>query len=1357
METVNSNFQAIPILPRIAAALMLMWPAVAGAVQLQTVALPAGCGWTNDVDGPVLEKELVFERDEADSPTWTSTNVFAIYVAEESKPVFIKANKVHYNQITHVFTLDAVDSISEHAPLLAHLAAVAGQLDNPDGKKKRSNDFLCNSVTGCNAHPTITTGTDGSAKLNVTLTLGAGAYTAHFPYNVSISYDAGSVQVSSDVVVASQSELTGVGKVAISYTKGCSGCNQGPAGARQGSYSLIPTADKATITADGGLWIPGTLENEASLEWGYLPASNDYAHQLLGLFESGTMVVAGSLVPGTAQSSPEHLASALHLTGCRNQAGVLVAERPGSQAYANGEGDYAGMNLRCPAVPVMQAVSRLGGAETDFYSLTSHSKYVVRAGGVSGRHNAVDTGNPLVVPVYGYDCKFSSFGLAFLDNSNTDAFTGRLLPSRVTGTLYVPEPSDITIPFEKLNFNCVGGVTEFTPPASYVGDSLLAWGMEFAASRIRFKEGPGAECGTGDARLFVSLKARASFVPQMLFTELGFEKLGPLSRPMDDMSRPGRFPLPLQFTLPGPNGTFFEMTACEGAYLNHLPAGATDGGYFNLAATVNVPFFEDLPVHLHASARPLGAGTDPAVLYLMGGWPNNGFRDGDGGHFFNREIADSGNTGVPAAAASLIAYRTAGQDGADGPYLPRALQTWIGGTNFNLPLRWNATRHIFEGVDPVTQSLSVIKQADCRVTFITPEDTEIKFGKEYTLIPRISLANMAFDALADGLGVNDSLEDALGAVAGQLADGVNALKRVSSEQAETFMGAALEQELGGTAFDDMLGAMQLAGAGGNVQDVLDVVDSQLSTVGVGGAMTQKLFGAVGLKEEGTPAVLATSASDIREGLTAIQGLVEENGGLLNSEVTRSLLQSLVGAFAPEFADAFDSAEFSGVFGDSQAALEQIADALRIVKDRLQEIETAMDGGEFSQELKDLATDARPDIVAAWNAARLRIRQRVEQTMARGGGLGDFTDAEWRRIILRELMDAAVTTTDYTGRVQGVMRQRVSMAESAWRQVLDDLLGQFNGMLVKIITRSMPGFDSAFTDALEGLMATASVDGYAHMRSDSLAELRVNTNLKVTMGKDMTFSGYFLVRDMRVTSPAAGGSPPADYYLVEAGTEKMPLDWTGLGKDVKGTIRIKLAFDENEDFIGFGGGVELAGKMQNGGCTINKIAGSFMASTLEQYVSAAADMDMGSTGLKGGFFAGRTRTLEPLLMIDPFVADFLGQPSPTFTGFFQYAEGRIPLVDYSCAFKVSAGLGVGFFAFLEGPTLGGRIHAEVKGEALCTLSVKGDVDMVGSVTPDGFSYRGKGRIRGKAGWCPCCVRFRKSVSFECINQRWDADY
>jgi hypothetical protein len=100
---------------------------------------------------------------------------------------------------------------------------------------------------------------------------------------------------------------------------------------------------------------------------------------------------------------------------------------------------------------------------------------------------------------------------------------------------------------------------------------------------------------------------------------------------------------------------------------------------------------------------------------------------------------------------------------------------------------------------------------------------------------------------------------------------------------------------------------------------------------------------------------------------------------------------------------------------------------------------------------------------------------------------------------------------------------------------------------------------------------------------------------------------------------------------------------------------------------------------------------------------------------------------------------------------------MPLLSYGCAFNVSAGLGAGLFAFLEGPTIGGRIHAEVKGEALCTLTVKGEVDLLGAASPDGIRFRGKGKLKGKAGWCPCCVKFRKTVTFSYHNQEWSADY
>jgi hypothetical protein len=587
---------------------------------------------------------------------------------------------------------------------------------------------------------------------------------------------------------------------------------------------------------------------------------------------------------------------------------------------------------------------------------------------------------------------------------------------------------------------------------------------------------------------------------------------------------------------------------------------------------------------------------------------------------------------------------------------------------------------------------------------------------------------------------------------------VDALKRLSSDQSEAFMGSALDAALGGAAFDALYNALRAAEG---EAAVLAVVDRHLSTAGNGGAMTRQLFNAVGITGA-VPGVMTSSASDIQKALDAIDGLTAD-GGALTSGPVHQVLIALVLAVAPAFADELGG-EFDAAFAEAQEALAQVKESLKVVRSRLAEIQSAMDAnGVFTTELKDLAQARKQEVSAAVNAASGRIGTRVSQALARAGGVDDLTKEEWKQILLRELKDAVVTSTGFSTGVQNTMRQHVSMAESAWRQTLDDLFAELNGMLAKVIVRSIPGVDSSTLRVLEGVMVAGRIDGYAQMRGDSLAELRLNAEATISVPQPMEFNGYYLVRDLRVTGPGGNGNGPQDYVLVEVGAERVPLNWSGAGGDLNATIRLKLAYNAGS-VIGFGGSFDMQGKMEMDGLSINKLTGAFMAALpgggahgVDTYVSAAADISLGDLGMAGGMFIGRTRSMEPIAMWDPFVADFLGQPNPTFTGAYQYAEGRMPLLSYGCAFNVSAGLGAGLFAFLEGPTIGGRIHAEVKGEALCTLTVKGEVDLLGAASPDGIRFRGKGKLKGKAGWCPCCVKFRKTVTFSYHNQEWSADY
>ena len=68
-----------------------------------------------------------------------------------------------------------------------------------------------------------------------------------------------------------------------------------------------------------------------------------------------------------------------------------------------------------------------------------------------------------------------------------------------------------------------------------------------------------------------------------------------------------------------------------------------------------------------------------------------------------------------------------------------------------------------------------------------------------------------------------------------------------------------------------------------------------------------------------------------------------------------------------------------------------------------------------------------------------------------------------------------------------------------------------------------------------------------------------------------------------------------------------------------------------------------------------------------------------------------------------------------------------------------------------------MFAGISGEALCVVSITGDVSMVGLVQDGSFSASGVGQLSGKAGWCPFCVKFSAIATLSYSNGDWDIDY
>ena len=86
-QRLGRRLSLMPLLRRLAVLLALLGFASSGwALPTQMISLPAGFGWADSSRTSVLETELEFAN--TVGKTWQSTHFGAIYVMEESKPVF---------------------------------------------------------------------------------------------------------------------------------------------------------------------------------------------------------------------------------------------------------------------------------------------------------------------------------------------------------------------------------------------------------------------------------------------------------------------------------------------------------------------------------------------------------------------------------------------------------------------------------------------------------------------------------------------------------------------------------------------------------------------------------------------------------------------------------------------------------------------------------------------------------------------------------------------------------------------------------------------------------------------------------------------------------------------------------------------------------------------------------------------------------------------------------------------------------------------------------------------------------------------------------------------------------------------
>jgi hypothetical protein len=1363
------------------------------------VRFPAGLGWAETASERDQRDSVRFNGPHALTPSLRpEQNEYAYYpaeqatemwVAEESKPAVLRTDRVIWQVAAGRLVLSgAGPDRARYVRARQHALLAAA----PSGVQriKRSNTDYWRHLAGASDDATVRASSTNGALLTIDFHFNSGSPTTgavtrpHFPTQALLRITQGTMRVVDDLVVPADSYLntsTVFNSVTVPYS---ADCQEPDCGNTSNAVGLL-NADNQRLrfTTDGGLVGAGNLSSPLTLRWGWIAELGRHAHRT-DAFGRASFHQPGHFLRGGVSlfaNKSRHPAEIL-LSGADPATGIVTERASHPFFYRLGQADYAGLNLRVsgsggPAV--FRGESTLGGGVYGPYELKSRSKYYLRLSGISGIHDKVPTG-PEKVLINGYDFTFLNFGLAFLSNVNVD--------SRTEGDLTFPYPTDDRIDFERLLFLCNGALDKATVKNGPQTIVAKYWGAEIDVSSIEFKRDPTDLCSPGKGSLALGVTAYMAHVTDSFQGLLGIF-------PNGNFIPKGGYPADLDSRLIGPSqvrirgprraaggASGFEtyvVTPTQGAFFNtlgnapnythpagNLPAPLTQG-FINLPGLVRVSFFEALEAHLQtASVRPPedpGEITDwgTAELFVANGaWGS--------GSYFKQAYHDNDNRGFPGSNASALThYRT------HPSHFVRARQQWLGGAiDFNFPVQWNSFTRSFRSAQPVKDEFVVI-EVEQRVAYLSAEHAEVRFGAQVGL-PQLNLANFVLNTVSDATGIAATVNNALGhAVTAPLHQGLVRLDDLLADRMKNH-----HERLFGTQLDSFVNQLynhlssKWTGSGWEGAAVPDL-DPFFGTTNV---TSRQLYTQVWTRL-GASTVSAEIQSSLNVAIAALDAFTGPTGPLPAGgssvptqkvlELTRALVKELAGQINSNLAAVVGGLATSQLDALINPHLQSSAPSLTAVRDALLEMRGALvtvrnrlnSGGEFRADLNALFQNFVSSEVANVHG---KIRSDAQNYLNTFNSTNRFHQASPAlvRQKLRNIVADRFYATSYAANVQVSVKQRVFDLNGALRSALTSSFSQVNEVVRGALNSAFLELDNSFVSMLGFIgpsMAAASLDGYALFNGDALRQVRMDAKFQWSVPEKTTFSAFLEINQYESGSDLSSCGPLGkDSAEVILGAKNVPIDF--LSPNLRVDIGTKFSFDIQANGrlkpVGFAGSLKkTAGEVAFEAFSITDLAVAVAFGERENYLSAALGLRFNGYKAKGGIFFGRTCTLAPIMLWDMFVASALGAPQPTFTGAYVYGEAHIPVsevllgIPASCFFQVSAGMGLGVFYFIEGPTYGARGMLSVSGDALCILSLGGQLDFAGLKQGSSFKLKAKGRVYVEIGVCPLCIEASRSVTLE----------
>lgn len=1315
------------------------------------IRLPGGAGITDDPTSPIASSLLPIEGAYFLDNDLALTNATIVVdlnhsLTLETVPVWINVPGVLWDveEGTLLFFIDSTTYVRADA-VTALQAVPQNDVVNPEALIWRDNTgYFRTSAKFDDNVLSLATGEDGEALLTGVLMLDQGGFLPHYPKAMDPVEDqitfgnvenGGRIEWVDSRPVMGGSYLTFVNAFGIEYSRSCGAEKASPCPPDLtidvGRYVMSPHPSPFAgqgnilyITEDGGLFnavdiLMTPFITRDPLAWGRLPHSSPtvYAHQHETAFTQGHYVMPGfALLQGIADlpadvvEGPDVGPGVLLLSGVvpSEDSTSVLFERPGLDqvdapilhGYSVGLGHYPGLNLQVGDSD-RKSTAQIGDTRSEPFSLHSASKYILRPAGVSGRHQAKDF--PFEAKVYGYDMAITRFGLGFLVNKNVSSMT--------SGALAIPAPVDLTFAFDELTFSCSGEIKAAEIAASQQGVRRemgpAYWRAHIYPQRYIF----AAEDPCVDVPRFgVYAQAFMSLNPEVPMSGgLGFNPNGQLLRPIDDNVPDilqGRLALPSAVQLPGAEDEPYTFYPAYGAFFNHAAdTPGMDNGYLVLNGALDVAFFANLNVQIHTEAREDGVPTN--TLYAI-------MRTDPDLDIFQSVPNDIAHLGRPVDM-SVAAYRqsAAGQIPND-KYRPRGRRGWMGSNGFfDFDFIWDSADRSFRADDAEVRL--VILNTVTRVKYLNAKRAHIEFGIDYG-IPKVTIPNLAIGSTRQGVDIASSVARVLGNEAQKK---VHEFVDARAEWLDRKLTKAIER-----AVEQMFEE--------EITPLLNHLKAQ------GDQAKEDLFDAIEDFATNTAHRLVANISDamvthLSNSLVKAEAAVDTFNQAVSPEGMAGLANDLLVTYTPATSPFFIPDDFPDEDNPDMVAIRQTGAELG---DRLTAIQSQVDDQlreRLDEYIQQIDWDKVEDEVTKWVRGYIVEKPNGQAFL----DWVDDPDAAAQRLVVQVVRNIIITSPPVR-HMKELIDAIIFVAFDEYDQFVNGLGRVLMEVVIDGVKQQLGPLPSITTETLDSVrnwLGVGDINGSAMIVGDSLRELRVDGKLRWKVPDAMEVDGYILIREMHTDTDGGACVPngTSAYEMIIA-ARNGKASWLAPNMRITKELRAILEVDDyGTHLVGLGGNFTSQGEVSLEGFKITRV-GAFMGFAPDYgcYIAAALNMKFSDYEVGGGVFFGSTCSIEPLVMIDPDVADILG--NPPFSGFYLYGEGRAPIINFGCPLRVTVGLGAGAFYFVEGNTYGFKAMGEVSGEAVCLISARGRLTLIGKYTEATGGKRLDGRLNvsGRAG-------------------------